>query len=121
MNVCKNNPPLYRGAKIDSLPFKLEPGATFYDKAFFSTSRQLSVATSFLRMANPSQERVLFVIVKHANGIDVSELSEHDGEQEVLFAPSTMFRILSVKRGHTVEGWGGFVATCTRVELAEMH
>jgi hypothetical protein len=67
----------------------LVPGATYCDPAFLSTSTnpQISFATC--------PGTTLFVL-KYKAGTSVKQYSSHSSEDEVLFALSTLFRILSV-------------------------
>ena len=94
LKVCEGNNTLYRGS--GEIPgVRLEVGGTFCDKAFFSTTVDESVAKRFLG-SMICDFLILFKIVKHWNGIDVSKYSQNKSESEVLFAPGTMFRIMSV-------------------------
>jgi hypothetical protein len=106
---------LFRGS--GSLPFVPQVGATMCDKAFYSTSRDKSIAVDFLKKQNVDEARYLFVLTSHCNGVNVKKFSRCKKEEEILFAPSTTFRIAAVLPEHTVEGVEG---TVTRVELREM-
>jgi len=61
------------------------------------------------------QDKYLFKIAKHQNGVLVSGISKNKFEDEVLFAPRTMFRVVSVDRKPYQSGTSLFL-----VELHEM-
>ena len=75
----------------DSVLQNLEPGKTFIDRAFMSTSK-----------TDPFAGKFQFEI-HSKSGRDIGSLSEHPNEAEVIFRPGTEFRIdsISVKNGVT--------------------
>jgi len=82
---------VYRGAKLPStIQDTLRPGATFCDRAFLSSSTKKSKAFS-------SQEGATLFDIKSRTGVDVSSQSKNKHEAEVLFRPSTMFKVKSVE------------------------
>ena len=115
LKICDPDVPLYRGS--GRIHADLQVGSTFSDKAFFSTTRSLPIAVAFLQSARPSSERYLFKIIKHGNGVDVKRFSALPMEEEVLFRPNTMFRVLSINEGEEVERLRGKI---TVVVLKEM-
>ena len=108
---------LFRGS--GSIPsVSLHVGGTFTDNAFFSTSLKQSVAENFLNTMRPGEEKILFQVVKHSTGIDISKNSGNKHEAEVLFAPDTMFRIISVNMEQTVGTVEGPVKVVVMEEMA---
>jgi len=96
---------VFRGAKLpSSMVEDLQPGATFCDPAFLSTSTERTSAFG--------GGGVLFVI-ESKSGVDVSKVSKNKKEAEVLFRPSTMFKITAVEK----VGVGGFDTTVKMEEL----
>ncbi|CAJ1950828.1 unnamed protein product [Cylindrotheca closterium] len=115
LKVCNSKKTLFRGS--GSLPFVPQVGATMSDEGFYSTSLHKSIAVDFLTKQKADEARYLFVVMSHCNGVNVKQFSRCKKEEEVLFAPSTLFRIASVAPGHIEAGVEG---TITRVELHEM-
>ena len=108
---------LYRG----SGPIPEEPvaGGIFSDKAFFSTSSNKQIAEAFSLTQAQDKPRYLFKISKYSTGVSIKQFSSdsHKHEEEILFPPSTWFRVVSVDPEHSVGTVGG---TVTLVELEEM-
>jgi hypothetical protein len=81
---------VYRGANLPEPAMnELRPGATYCDPAFLSTSR----------LRNQAFRGSVQFIIESKTGVDVASISAHRGEEEVLFRPATMFKIISVVRG----------------------
>ena len=93
---------VYRGAALpSSIQETLLAGATFVDSAFLSSSSKISVALSSKFF---SQGSTLFKI-ESKTGVDVSAWSKYKNEAEVLFRPSTLFKIKSVEeKCHDLHG-----------------
>lgn len=85
---------------------KLQPGKTFVDKAFVSTSLDKMVPLEF-------NFNIYFVITSKT-GVDVSRYSEKRGEREILFRPGTKFLVKSVE--HTE---GKDYPVCTMEEVLD--
>ena len=99
LNRCDPNAVLYRGCV--GIPEVPKVGGTYSDKAFFSTSWKLSQAVQFL---NGGRESYLFRVFNPKSAQPIYQLSKYKKEGEFLFLPSTMFRVLDVKRGQIVKG-----------------
>ena len=113
------NAKLYRGARIkkdeleyinNSLKNKKDglPACICYNKAFFSTSLDKSVAFKFIKhkktTLKENEELVLFTIDKgieidsnNASNADMQDYSFHDDEKEILFFPFSSFEIINVE------------------------
>ena len=106
---------LYRG----SGPIPEEPvaGGIFCDKAFFSTSSDKKVACNFVGGKPQDKPRYLFKITKHSTGFNIKKYSRHTREDEILFPPSTWFRVVSVDPAYS---WDGIEGTVSLVEMEEM-
>lgn len=78
----------WRGSDLDEVTMNflvaLKPGDIMYSKAFLSTS-----SDAYNAFSSPS---IKFEI-QSKTGRDVSALSSHPGEKEILFTPDTRFRI----------------------------
>lgn len=88
----------YRGTALPTdVVDKLKVGGTYSDKAFLSTSSSKEVAEGFSSRSIPENtQRVLFTI-EGKYGKDISKASEYKSEKEVLFSPSSKFKITSVE------------------------
>lgn len=102
-SVLYENQKLYRAANIPEVAAVLKKkgnleGMTFKDKAFVSTTKDLSVANNFMR-----GNAQLFVIhapkgTKAANIDSFSALNIGKGESEVLMARNTTFKVNKVEK-----------------------
>lgn len=92
----------YRGTVLDDEIVKeMKVGGTYSDKAFFSTSSMEARAKNYTHSSAlgdtyEGKTRVLFTIDgKH--GKDISSASNFNYEKEILFAPSSKFKITSME------------------------
>jgi len=85
--------PLYRGTRLSRVESitagELKVGAVLRDPAFFSSSTSLEVAENF-------QKDALIAIERSWSGRSIEHLTTCSGEEEVLFQPGTMFKVVSV-------------------------
>ncbi len=97
---------LYRGTRLPNSIFeKVIQSGNYFDDAFLSTTDSLDDAKRFVVMdqhEDPEETHtmVLFSIVSHYTGVDISDLSvihEIDGK-ETIFNPGTVFKIMEVKQ-----------------------
>ncbi len=108
---------MYRGLAFDTeeqanaFTKDLEDGV-FESVSFMSTSSSKFVAQSF----SDEKHTVLNVVlkIKSFSGVDISSVSHHEEEEEVLFLPKTPFRVGNVD---TVDVGGELV---TMVEMEEL-
>ncbi|CAF1166857.1 unnamed protein product [Adineta ricciae] len=102
---------LYRGQvmsteELDRL--KRNVGTLFSMNGFFSTTRTLNVAKNFLESSRrDGLQPVLFEItadsnIRHVVFADIEQLSNIDGEDEVLFSIGSVFKIESVEADETL-------------------
>lgn len=87
----------YRGTVLDnSLIAKMKVGGTYSDKGFLSTSTDPKVADGFSGFNDAGKTQVLFTI-EGKHGKDISSASNFQNEKEILFNPSSKFRITSME------------------------
>lgn len=93
----------YRGLELSYGEFEkmnLKMGDLFSDPGFLSTDRDLKVAVKFSGMPEDGEiyyESVIFVVEGHS-GKDISDISDHSYETEILFSPHSQFLIRSIKK-----------------------
>jgi len=87
---------------------QLKVGATFSDKAFFSTSK----IASFAEEREIYDDGQVMFEIESRTGSDVKMYSRHPKEDEVLFRPDTLFMITHVSIGK----YGG-----VHVKMYELH
>jgi len=73
----------------------LRPGANFCDPAFLSTSAKKDIAFD----SNSIGRGCIVFVIGSKTGVDVSKESRHKDEAEILFRPSTLFKIKAVETG----------------------
>lgn len=114
METCASNKVVYRG--VSHLPALPQVGSIVSDAAFYSTSLEKRVACDFAR---GGKAPALFCIRKSQTGLFLNSksLSTHLHEKEVLFAPNTLFRVVSVKEAEDVEEFGGNITVVTTEEV----
>jgi len=84
--------PLYRGtrlSRVESIAGTLEVGSILQDPAFFSTSACPDQAKGFMKDC-------MIKIVQSHSGRDISHISNHPGEEEILFLPGTQFEVVCI-------------------------
>jgi hypothetical protein len=87
---------VYRGTALSTVDaLGLRPGATYCDPAFLSSSWRKMKAAKFTAKTKMGSVSVLFQI-QSKTGVGISQASMFPGEAEVLFRPSTLFKIISV-------------------------
>ena len=103
---------VYRGVKElpQDVVISLIPGATFCDKAFLSTSCEEEQAYS-------KDDGCFLFVIESKSGMDVSKDSKFKKEAEILFRPSTLFRITQVEKDVETDRAKGV----TRVWMEEMY
>ncbi|MBL7783993.1 MAG: hypothetical protein JNM22_22345 [Saprospiraceae bacterium] len=97
---------LYRGTRLPNSIFEHVIQSGYYsDCAFLSTSDSLDDAKRFVVMdqhEDPQETHtmVLFSIVSHCTGVDISDLSLIHGidGKETIFNPGTVFKVMEVKQ-----------------------
>ena len=88
----------YRGTSLDnSLIAKMKVGGTYSDKGFLSTSSSPGTADSFGGYNSTGKTAVLFTI-QGKHGKDISSASKFSDEKEILFNPSSKFKITSMEK-----------------------
>lgn len=105
---------VYRGMAVTAQHIaKLQKEMKFVNSGFASASRSIGTALSFATSGYGNKEPVLF-ITEGRTGVPIHELSEFHGEKEVLFAPSTTFKISEIKKidknaplAHAISGFNG--------------
>jgi hypothetical protein len=84
---------VYRGTVLpQNVRDELRPGATYCDRGFLSSSTDEGMA--FL-----GEDGCVEFVIESKSGVDISSVSGAGGEMEVLFRPSTVFKILSMVMG----------------------
>ena len=87
---------VYRATKLDeNLILKLKPGTIMVNTTFWSTSKDFSVAESFMEADEWRNSYIICEAVKNNIDIDFEDLNPF-AEKEVLFLPFTEFKIKSV-------------------------
>jgi hypothetical protein len=96
---------VFRGASCNIWKwYDFAPGSVFCDPAFLSTSKDKGTAENFAMTANNDENLegpgVILEILCHQGGKYVAPYAcfDHYHEEEVLFPPSTMFKIKEVQR-----------------------
>ena len=85
----------YRGTNLDkSIADKLKVGATYSDKGFLSTSAKSNIAEDFAGTDDKNKKAVFFTI-DGTYGKNITAAAILKNESEVLFAPSSKFKISS--------------------------
>jgi hypothetical protein len=78
----------YRGTNLpEEIAETLQPGSTFVELAFMSTSSKEEKAF---------QDKDYFFMIKSKTGVDVRDHSSVEHEAEILFRPGTSFKVLTV-------------------------
>lgn len=89
------NTVLYRGMSMSpELSSKIKPGATFSDSAYTSTSINPRIPASFARGEGKTMMRIK--AKKGQSGLAVNNVSNYDGEHEVLLPRGTSYRVTNV-------------------------
>ena len=87
----------YRGTALSNdIVAKMKVGGTYSDKGFLSTSSNLDIANNFAGFTSAGQTRVFFT-VNGKHGKDISSASKFSNEKEILFNPSSKFKITSME------------------------
>jgi hypothetical protein len=88
----------YRGTAVPKeIADKLTVGSTYTDKAFLSTSASKEIAESFSVSKEPEITTNVLFSIQGKYGKDISKVSEEQDEKEILFSPSSKFKITSVE------------------------
>jgi hypothetical protein len=117
----------YRGMKItDDNLHQYKIGSLIMTKSFSSSSKKEKVAHKFLEGSyRPNEEHTSFIkfsaiciynIRNPRTGLDISQLSEYEEEEEVLIVPYSAFRVVNIKLDPNAHGGKGIRA---RIELEE--
>jgi len=86
----------YRGVGLDDARLAaFEPGTTWSDPAFGSSSSRLGVAENFRDQAGARGEIPALIEIHGLNGKDVLPISQYPGEAELLFQRGTVFDVIS--------------------------
>ena len=87
----------YRGTALnDDIVAKMKVGGTYSDKGFLSTSSNPNIADNFSSSNSAGKTQVLFTI-QGKHGTDISSASKFGNEKEILFNPSSKFKITSME------------------------
>lgn len=87
----------YRGTALnDDIVAKMKVGGTYSDKGFLSTSSNPNIADNFKASNSAGKTQVLFTI-QGKHGKDISSASQYGSEKEILFNPSSKFKITSME------------------------
>lgn len=90
---------LYRATTLSHESIqKIEKEGVFADAGFLSTSLTKSVAKNFFSGIDSSNSKVQIKIIKSLTGRPIKNLSVFPEEDEVLFAPNTRFKVISVTK-----------------------
>ena len=99
VNYLKSyNGDVYRATYFkDELIAKIKPGEKMYNASLWSSTKNLTVAKTFL---TKEKNILLHVKVKKGNNIDIDleKLSQYPNEEEILFLPYCYFEIKSFKK-----------------------
>ncbi len=89
------NTVLYRGMSMSpEMSAKIKPGATFSDPAYTSTSINPTIPDSFARGEGKTLMRIK--ANKGQSGLAVNNVSQFDGEHEILLPRNTGYRVTNV-------------------------
>jgi hypothetical protein len=87
----------YRGTALnDDIVAKMKVGGTYSDKGFLSSSSNPNIADNFSSSNSAGKTQVFFTI-NGKHGKDISSASEFENEKEILFNPSSKFKITSME------------------------
>jgi hypothetical protein len=76
----------------------LKPGEIFSQRNFTSTSKDMDIAESFSQCFQDKSGEMIFTIEESHSGADISSISSHFREEEVVFLPSHPFRVKSINK-----------------------
>jgi hypothetical protein len=113
---------VYFGACLslkDFLPI-LRQGQLFWQNNFTSTSTEKLIATPFASFCNDGDGSMNFTIANSHSGADISGISRHPNEKEVLFSPAQPFRIKSITQGNSADNKDQIVPTY-EIALEEVY
>ena len=88
---------VYRGVSLMRVKH-LQIGDTYMDKAFLSTSRNKEQAISFAE----GRTKPALLELTSKTGRDIAFVSTYPKEEEVLFPPGTLFRVLDIDIGGSI-------------------
>lgn len=96
----------YRGTHVPpEILDQLEPGSTYKDPAFTSTTGDLAHAESWADKSREAGATPTLIVIDGKSGSDITELSSNSGESEILFDKDTAFEVVSKEP----DGNGGWV------------
>ena len=88
----------YRGTALNNdIIEKMKVGGTYSDKGFLSTSSNPDIADTFSNSNKTEGKTQVLFTIDGKHGKDISSASKFGNEKEILFNPSSKFRITSME------------------------
>lgn len=88
----------YRGTALSNeIVEKMQVGGTYSDKGFLSTTSDKNIADTFSGSNAGTGKTQVFFTIDGKHGKDISSASKFGNEKEILFNPSSKFRITSME------------------------
>ena len=88
----------YRGGFVpNEIIQQMKVGGTYSDKGFLSTSQDKDMGQSFVKTYQKSDHSNVFFTIDGKHGKDISKAADWREEKEVLFSPSSKFKITSME------------------------